>query len=270
MLSNLSKRRHPRVGRCRSRCIEVSKKEFVNILYKLIGSIKNGRKSEGRCRHFGWSKENGLAQPDNAERSPTAPRARQAHQRRDTYCCCICRPGDTERGGLATERVLGSTIGIALRLRCASGWCSFMWCCWKLADAGLNVLWALGRRKAGVGWTCCCRGELSGEPDERDPRSEAAEEWMDWSCHAKSASVHAGRPAFVDARWCERRTSSSVRRWNGQKTSSSSNSKLLAASSRCMYSACADGSGISFGLLCALYCRCAFCEDTLGPRRLRP
>lgn len=54
MLSNFSKRRHPGVGRCRSRCIEVSKKEFVNILYKLIGSIKKWENPKGHCRRFGW------------------------------------------------------------------------------------------------------------------------------------------------------------------------------------------------------------------------
>lgn len=70
--------------------------------------------------------EDGLAGPDIAERSPTAPRGRRAYQRRETYCCCICRPGETERGGLATKRVLGSTMGMALRVRCASGWCSFI------------------------------------------------------------------------------------------------------------------------------------------------
>lgn len=38
-------------------------------------------------------------------------------------------------------------------------------------------------------------------------------------------------------------TSSSVKRWKGQKSSSSSNSKLLAASMRCRYSEYAGGSG---------------------------
>jgi hypothetical protein len=37
------------------------------------------------------------------------------YQRRN--CCCICRFGETDGGGLATVRVEGSTIGMALRVR---------------------------------------------------------------------------------------------------------------------------------------------------------
>lgn len=40
---------------------------------------------------------------------------------------------------------------------------------------------AVERRKEGVGCTCCCSGELSGEPEEREPRSDDEAEWMDWS-----------------------------------------------------------------------------------------
>lgn len=67
--------------------------------------------------------------------TPSAVQHRQKHaswiyQRRCCcmWWCCIWRAGETLRGGLATERVDGSTIGIALRVRCAIGWCSFMLC----------------------------------------------------------------------------------------------------------------------------------------------
>lgn len=48
------------------------------------------------------------------------------YQRRGMNCCCICRLGETEGGGLATFRVEGSTMGMALRVRWASGWWSFV------------------------------------------------------------------------------------------------------------------------------------------------
>lgn len=55
------------------------------------------------------------------------PRACEAYQRRcDMNCCCIWRLGETDGGGLATARVEGSTMGMALRVRWASGWCSFV------------------------------------------------------------------------------------------------------------------------------------------------
>lgn len=63
----------------------------------------------------------------NRERSGRLVRGVYWTQRRALmYCCCICRAGETDGGGLATERVDGSTIGIALRLRWASGWWSFV------------------------------------------------------------------------------------------------------------------------------------------------
>lgn len=46
----------------------------------------------------------------------------RAYQRRDMKCWCICRLGDTDGGGLAMFRVDGSTMGMALRVRWASGW----------------------------------------------------------------------------------------------------------------------------------------------------
>lgn len=63
------------------------------------------------------------------ERIALIPCRQENYQRlRAMYCCCccICLAGETDGGGLATLRVLGSTIGIALRVRCASGWCSFV------------------------------------------------------------------------------------------------------------------------------------------------
>lgn len=61
----------------------------------------------------------------NANRTET-PGLEQAgviyHRPRDMNCCCICRLGETDGGGLATARVDGSTIGMALRVRWASGW----------------------------------------------------------------------------------------------------------------------------------------------------
>lgn len=146
------------------------------------------------------------------------------YQRRGAYCCCIWRPGETDMGtGLATDRVEGSTIGIALRVLWASGWCSFICCCacWKPAD--VYVFGTEERSKEGVGWTCCWRGDPSGEPDDSEPLSEDEELCIDCSCRDRSVLSRLG--------WTDvRRTSSSVKRLKGQNISSSSNSKLLAAS----------------------------------------
>lgn len=88
---------------------------------------------------------------------------------------------------------------------------------------------------------------------------------MDWSCGQLSVDAQETRQGGNE------HTSSSVKRLNGQKSSSSSNSKLFAASMRCRYSEYAGGSGmISLTLRCALNCLCAFCEVILGPLRLRP
>jgi hypothetical protein len=51
-------------------------------------------------------------------------------------------------------------------------------------------LGAVDRTKEGVGWSWCCRGDWSGEPLDSDERSEP-DEWMDWSCGSRSASVGA-------------------------------------------------------------------------------
>lgn len=90
-------------------------------------------------------------------------------------CCCICRAGDTEGGGLATLRVVGSTMGIALRVRWARGACNFVAWVWWEKLAGVKVLAAAGRTKLGVGWSCCWRGEDSGEPLESEDRSDPEE-----------------------------------------------------------------------------------------------
>lgn len=71
-------------------------------------------------------------------------------------------------------RVEGSTMGIALRVRWASGWWILVcWVvCWKLD--GVKLV-ADGSRNVGVGWICCWSGEESGEPLESDDRSDPAE-----------------------------------------------------------------------------------------------
>lgn len=66
--------------------------------------------------------KNEAMHPNKQHRSQAG---RSDYQRRDAYGCCILA-GDTERGGLATARVVGSTIGIALRVRCARGWWSLV------------------------------------------------------------------------------------------------------------------------------------------------
>lgn len=104
---------------------------------------------------------------------------------RAAKCCCICRAGEMERGGLAAERALGSTMGMALRVRWAMGWCSFMWWgCGKPVGDGLKVLGAVESRKEGVGCAWSCSGELSGDPEDMEPRSDPEEEWMD--CRSSS------------------------------------------------------------------------------------
>lgn len=109
-------------------------------------------------------------------------------------CCCICRLGEMLGGGLATARVDGSTIGIALRVRWASGWCSLVWelFCWK--PTGVYGLGAEESTKEGVGCSWCCRGDCSGDPLESEERSEP-EEWMDCNC---SSSVSACFGGFDD------------------------------------------------------------------------
>jgi len=134
-------------------------------------------------------------------------------------CCCICRLGEMLGGGLATARVDGSTIGIALRVRWASGWCSLVWelFCWK--PTGVYGLGAEDSTKEGVGCSWCCRGDCSGDPLESEERSEP-EEWID----------------------CK---SSSVSRWKGQNISSSSMSNDLAASKSRLYAMSVGGSTLN-------------------------
>lgn len=76
-------------------------------------------------------------------------------------------------------------MGMALRVRWASGWCSLV-CeellCWK--PAGVYGFGADERTKDGVGCSWCWSGDCSGEPLDSDERSEP-EEWMDWSCGSR-------------------------------------------------------------------------------------
>lgn len=105
-------------------------------------------------------------------------------------CCCICRLGETEGGGLATARVEGSTMGMALRVRWASGWCSLV-CelfCWN--PTGVYGLGAEDRTNEGVGCSWCWSGDCSGEPLDSDERSEP-DEWMDCNC-SSSVSASSG------------------------------------------------------------------------------
>jgi hypothetical protein len=77
------------------------------------------------------------------------------YQRRDMNCCCIWRLGETDGGGLATARVEGSTIGMALRVRWASGWWSLVWelLCWY--PAGVYGFGAVDKTNEGVGCNWC-------------------------------------------------------------------------------------------------------------------
>lgn len=89
------------------------------------------------------------------------------------------RAGDTDGGGEATARVLGSTIGMALRLRWARGAWIFVCCAtdedWLLYEFELKLPDEGGRRKLDEGWIWCCKGECSGEPLDSDDRSDPAE-----------------------------------------------------------------------------------------------
>ena len=121
----------------------------------------------------------------NANRIEIAPASclQGDYQRRPMNCCWICLFGETDGGGLAIARVDGSTIGIALRVRWASGWWSLVcdeFCCgWY--PAGVYGFGADDNTKLGVGCSWCWRGDDSGEPLDKDDRSDP-EEWMDWSC----------------------------------------------------------------------------------------
>ena len=94
-------------------------------------------------------------------------------------------------GGLATARVDGSTIGIALRVRWASGWWSLV-CelfCWKLT--GVYGLGAVESTKEGVGCSWCWSGDCSGEPLDSDERSEP-DEWIDCNCTSSVSACSGG------------------------------------------------------------------------------
>lgn len=83
-------------------------------------------------------------------------------------------------------------MGMALRVRWASGWWSFV-CeldCWK--PAGVYGFGAEERTKEGVGCNWCWRGDWLGEPLDSDERSEP-EEWMDWSCSLTVSACYGDR-----------------------------------------------------------------------------
>jgi len=162
-------------------------------------------------------------------------------------CCWICLFGETDGGGLAIARVDGSTIGIALRVRWASGWCSLVcdeFCCgWY--PAGVYGFGADDNTKLGVGCSWCWRGDDSGEPLDKDDRSDP-EEWMDWR-------------------------SSSVSRWKGQNISSSSKSNDLAAS-KSLRNAVIFGASTtnSLGVRTCRKCLWLWAADNRGALRDRP
>jgi hypothetical protein len=165
-------------------------------------------------------------------------------------CCCICRLGETDGGGLETFRVEGSTIGMALRVRWACGWCSFACVellCWKPGAYGFG---AEESTKDGVGCSWCWRGDCSGEPLDSDERSEP-EEWMDWSCSSNISACWARCDDMGGWQMSRAKllTSSSVSRWNGQNISSSSMSKDRAASKSRLNASIVGGSTLnSFGV----------------------
>jgi len=101
------------------------------------------------------------------------------HPRRAALVCPII-PGETDDGGLATRMpVLGLTIGMAPAFR-ADGWKIFrLLLLMKLGGGAYADVAAEDKDRAGVicccGWICCCSGEDSGDPLERDERSDEAE-----------------------------------------------------------------------------------------------
>lgn len=81
-------------------------------------------------------------------------------------------------------------MGMALRVRWASGWCSLV-CelfCWN--PTGVYGLGAEDRTNEGVGCSWCWSGDCSGEPLDSDERSEP-DEWMDCNC-SSSVSASSG------------------------------------------------------------------------------
>lgn len=154
--------------------------------------------------------------------------------------------------------VLGLTIGIALRMRVAAGWCifkfaKFCWVCWK-GMYGLD--WELREKFAD---TCCdgsCVGDEFGELLARDERSED-EECIETNCEVyqylilKSSSMH--QVDMMMTMGLLRLTSFSVKR-AGQNSMSSSRSKDLPASNFCRKVVTVAVSVSSFMLLTPLNC----------------
>lgn len=102
------------------------------------------------------------------------------HPRLAVLDCCII-PGETDDGGLATRiPVFGLTIGIAPAFL-ADGWkiLRLLLLLMKLGGGAYADAAAEDKDKAGVicccGCSCCWIGEESGDPLERDDRSDEAE-----------------------------------------------------------------------------------------------
>jgi hypothetical protein len=122
----------------------VSPKKFAQSVLDISksSSVNRSRRIHSLVSECRWKNCRNvlLARPDDVDSSSSSSSTARAdwsqrkhyeaecciYQPRRPYCCCICRPGETLKGGLAAKRVEGSTIGIALRVRCANGWCSFI------------------------------------------------------------------------------------------------------------------------------------------------
>lgn len=167
----------------------------------------------------------------------------ETHQQWNVYqrrpsCTFIILAGETDCGGLERTPVKGLTMGMALRMRVAAGWCSFNGVGWLWYEETYEC--ELLREKFALEtstWRDC--GLDSGEPLDSEERSEPDELMDMWS--------------------------SSVRRF-GQNSMSSSRSKDRWASKRTRNVVKAAASS-SFRTL--RNCLCEFC-DTLGARRPRP
>ena len=163
--------------------------------------------------------------------------------------------GEIDDGGLMRVRVSGLTIGIGFRDRIADGWWSLrLWFIAKFDGGEVNAECVDdGRDKAGAscGWIWCCTGELSGEPLDRDDRSEEPEVT---DCRCK-LSVRVSR----EAKSSGQHTSSQVKRL-GQNSMSSSRSKERPASKRALKTASAGGSlEMTFSaafIACDCWCCC--------------
>lgn len=163
-------------------------------------------------------------------------RSRSVYQRRPI--CCILA-GDTDCGGLdMLMPVLGLTIGMALRIRVAAGWCSLRDWGWLWYEGIYGCEFELRENpESGATWWDC--GLDSGDPLDSDDRSD-------------------------DDEWIET-MSLSVRRL-GQNSKSSSRSKERPASKRCRKFVTTIASS---SFLALRYCLCEFC-DKRGALRPRP